>query len=87
MKYKVGDILKWESNVERYAIDEIVSISDNSYKLKVIINSQSDLEPKVGECHKKLISELNSSNFYSLATNYIKEKEFNKDLKNLIGEE
>lgn len=65
MKYKVGDIIKWELS-HGYVIDEIIEISGNSYTTKVIKNSRS---PETGHVNTFGIITTDSSPIVTLVKN------------------
>ncbi len=88
-KYKIGDIVKWESR-GIYTIDKIISVYFSSivkkyiYEIETIVGNERE-NIKIGEIYSGIQAPIYEE-ISKLAIEYLKEKEFNKDLKGLIDE-
>ncbi len=87
-KYKVGDIVKWTFADSLWAIDEVIEINENDqfYKMKVLASNATNHDNYEGVINNVRFDSSILRNSSELCLEYIKEKEFNKDLKDLIEE-
>ncbi len=83
-KYKVGDFIIWRNKVydEGYAIYEIIGINNN-YRIIPIINTSKYIV-SLNEPGDYQIRGIDSNTNLELAEEYMKSKEFESDLKELI---
>ncbi len=91
-KYKVNDVIRWDNDVIRWDFDDndwcydiIINIDrkKDEYTLKVIDMNEEFNTWNIGHIDIFTKEDLNEAKIDFI---YMKEKEFNKDLKDLINE-
>ncbi len=84
-KYKIGDVLRWKyKNSDCITLEKIIDIDKGMYELQ-IVESNTDTF-KIGDIERFTTRQVDRVELVELAIDYIKEKDFNKDLKDLIDE-